>query len=180
MRSLVKHKLVGDRLQPVVDYSELGPGYLSAYGLVAGYFVIPGKDGRPDRDNGIRAHGSAEYLSMYSASGYSHGCHRLPNHLAIRLYSFLLRRRAVRVQGQLEGVPPRQFLHGERVFEIRTHSRGFAFELDPPLPVEVRAGNIRGERQEPIAEYVPRPGVQYPGPPPPVSGAAASQLATNP
>ena len=26
----------------VVNYDELGPGYLSAYGLVAGYFVIPG------------------------------------------------------------------------------------------------------------------------------------------
>ena len=27
----------------VVNYDELGPGYLSAYGLVAGYFVVPGR-----------------------------------------------------------------------------------------------------------------------------------------
>jgi hypothetical protein len=177
VRSLVKWKVVGGRSQRVVDYSELGPGYLSAYGLVAGYFVIPGKDGRPDRDNGIRAHGSAEYLSMYSADGYSHGCHRLPNHLAIRLYSFLLRHRPVRVQGQLEGVASRQFLHGENVFEVRIHSRGFGYELDPPLPVEVRAGNIRGERKEPVVGYLPQPGVQYPGPPPPLPGASPEQLA---
>ena len=32
----------------VVNYDELGPGYLSAYGLVAGYFVVPG-DERPPR-----------------------------------------------------------------------------------------------------------------------------------
>ncbi len=180
VRSLVKRKYVGDRLQHVVDYSELGPGYLSAYGLVAGYFVIPGKNGRPDRDNGIRAHGSAEYLSMYSSGGYSHGCHRLPNHLAIRLYSFLLQRRSVRVRGQLDGVSPRQFLHSERVFEIRTHSRGYGYELDPPLPIEVRTGTVRGLRKQPVEEYVPRPGIQYPGPPPPVPGATPEQLATNP
>ena len=68
----------------VVNYDELGPGYLSAYGLVAGYFVVPGQNGRPDFDNGVRAHGSSDYLSIYSANGFSHGCHRLPNHLAIR------------------------------------------------------------------------------------------------
>ena len=75
----------------VVNYDELGPGYLSAYGLVAGYFVVPGQNGRNDFDNGVRAHGSSDYLSIYSANGFSHGCHRLPNHLAIRMYSFILR-----------------------------------------------------------------------------------------
>ena len=74
------------RWQGVVNYDELGPGYLSAYGVVAGYFVIPGQGDGPDVDDGIRAHGSSDYLSIYSANGYSHGCHRLPNHLAIRLY----------------------------------------------------------------------------------------------
>ena len=119
VRALVKWKPVNGASQPVVNYATLGPGHLSAYGLVAGYLVQPGRDGRPDRDGGIRAHGSAEYLSMYSADGYSHGCHRLPNHLAIRLFSFLLQRRPMRAVGELEGVPPRQFLVGNRVFEIR-------------------------------------------------------------
>jgi hypothetical protein len=174
-RSLVKWKPVQGRTRRVVDYAELGPGYLSAYGLVAGYLVIPGKNGRPDRDNGIRAHGSAEYLSMYAADGYSHGCHRLPNHLAIRLFSYLLRHRPMRVQGELGGIPERQFLQGEQVFEIRIPTRGYAFQLDPPLAVEVKAGTIRGQVQEPIEAYVPRPGVRYPGPPPPVPGAAPQE-----
>ena len=106
MRSLVKWKPVNGTTQPVVNYTQLGPGHLSAYGLVAGYVVLPGKDGGPERDQGIRAHGSAEYLSMYSANGYSHGCHRLPNHLAIRLFSFLLQRRTMRALGELDGFPP--------------------------------------------------------------------------
>ncbi len=168
LRGLVKWKTVNGRRQPVVNYAELGPGHLSAYGLVAGYLVIPGKDGRSDRDQGIRAHGSSEYLSMYSAAGYSHGCHRLPNHLAIRLFSFLLRHRPTRIEGEdPEPLAPKQFLlSNSRVFEIRIASRGFSYQLDPPLPVEVRAGQIKGRLQDPIEDYVPRPGVQYPGPPP--------------
>ena len=161
-RSLVKKKVVQGKWQSVVNYDELGPGYESAYGLVAGFFVVA-KEGRPDWDNGIRAHGSAEYLSMYSANGYSHGCHRLPNHLAIRLYSFILRHRTVRVQGDLGREWTRQFLRGEDVYEIRIPSRGYSFRLDPPLPVEVLEGEIKGEAKDPILGYVPKPGTVYPG-----------------
>ena len=93
VRSLVKGKTVNDRWMKIVNYDELGPGYLSAYGLIAGYFVVPGQNGRPDWDNGVRAHGSSDYLSIYSANGFSHGCHRLPNHIAVRLYSFILKHR---------------------------------------------------------------------------------------
>ena len=158
----------------------LGPGYLSAYGLVAGYLVIPGKAGGPDRDKGIRAHGSAEYLSMYSADGYSHGCHRLPNHLALRLFSFLLQHRQMRLVGEQpdEPGPLRQFLAGKRVFEIRIPSRGFAYQLDPPLPVEVRAGQIKGRLRQPIDGYIRKPGVPYPGPPPTPAGTTPEQVAT--
>jgi hypothetical protein len=168
LRSLVKSKLVASRWAPVVNYDELGPGYLSAYGLVAGYFVTPGINGRPDFDNGIRAHGSAEYLSIYSANGYSHGCHRLPNHLAIRLYSFILRHRPMRVMGDMSSDYGRQFLWKDEVYEVRIPSRGYGYVLDPPLPVEVLEGNIRGTLKTPILTYVPKPGVTYPGPPPPV------------
>lgn len=166
IRALVKTKWVFGRSQPAVNYDELGPGFLSAYGLVAGYFVVPGKDGRPDWDNGIRAHGSAEYLSMFSANGFSHGCHRLPNHLAIRLYSFMLRHRNMRVVGDQSMDYVRQFLKGDEVFELRLPSRGFAYQLDPPLPVEVLEGEIKGQQKTPILAYVPKPGVSYPGPPP--------------
>jgi hypothetical protein len=168
IRSLLKMKDVRGSWQRVVNYDELGPGFLSAYGLIAGYFVQPGKGGRPDWDNGIRAHGSSDYLSIYSAEGYSHGCHRLPNHLAIRLYSFILRHRPMRVLGDQGMGFARQFLAKDDVFEIRLPSRGYAYQLEPPLPVEVLEGEIRGTIKTPVLTYVPKPGINYPGPPPPV------------
>ena len=63
-----------------------------------------------------------------------------------------------------------QFLKGEEVFEIRLPSRGYAYRLEPPLPVEVLEGEIKGASKDPILGYVPKPGVRYPGPPPPVTG----------
>lgn len=180
IRSLLKMKDVGGSWQRVVNYDELGPGYLSAYGVVAGYFVQPGRNGRPDWDNGIRAHGSSDYLSIYSSEGYSHGCHRLPNHIAIRLYSFILRHRPMRVLGDQGMGFARQFLAGDDVFEIRLPSRGYSYQLEPPLPVEVLEGDIKGTLKTPALTYVPKPGTKYPGPPPSVrnsdegrAGAAA-------
>jgi len=168
IRSLLKMKDVGGAWQRVVNYDELGPGYLSAYGLVAGYFVQPGKNGRADWDNGIRAHGSSDYLSIYSSEGYSHGCHRLPNHIAIRLYSFILRHRPMRVLGDQGMGFARQFLASDDVFEIRLPSRGYSYQLEPPLPVDVLEGDIKGTLKTPVLTYVPKPGIKYPGPPPPV------------
>jgi hypothetical protein len=175
IRSLIKGKVVNERPMAIVNYDELGPGYLSAYGLVAGYFVVPGLNGRPDWDNGVRAHGSSDYLSIYSANGFSHGCHRLPNHIAIRLYSFILGHR----NGQVSGDQPfnfsRQFLKGNTVFEIRIASRGFVYTLDPPLPVHVLEGQIKGAQKTPIVGYVPKPDTQYPGPPPPAPDSAEAR-----
>lgn len=168
IRSLVKMRDVNGSWQRVVNYEELGPGYLSAYGLVAGYFVQPGRNGRADWDNGIRAHGSSDYLSIYSSEGYSHGCHRLPNHLAIRLYSFILRHRPMRVLGDQGMGFARQFLVKDDVFEIRLPSRGYSYLLDPPIPVDVLEGDIKGTLKAPVMTYVPKPGLEYPGPPPPV------------
>ena len=175
IRSLVKTKTVNGLWQKVVNYDELGPGYLSAYGLVAGYLVTPGKGGRPDWDNGIRAHGSSEYLSMYSSDGFSHGCHRLPNHLAIRLYSFILRHRPMRIVGDQPVNIARQFLMGEDVFELRVPSRGYQYLLEPPLPVDVLEGEIKGNLKKPVMVYVPKPGVRYPGPPPAVRDPAGGR-----
>jgi hypothetical protein len=170
IRSLLKMKEAGGSWQRVVNYDELGPGYLSAYGLVAGYFVQPGKAGKSDWDNGIRAHGSSDYLSIYSSEGYSHGCHRLPNHVAIRLYGFILRHRPMHVQGDQGMGFARQFLAKDDVFEIRLPSRGYSYVLDPPMPVEVLEGDIKGTLKTPVLTYVPKPGIDYPGPPPPVRG----------
>jgi hypothetical protein len=168
IRSLLKMKAVGSSWQRVVNYDELGPGYLSAYGLVAGYFVQPGRNGKADWDNGIRAHGSSDYLSIYSSEGFSHGCHRLPNHIAIRLYDFMLRHRPMRALGDQGMGFARQFLAGDDVFEIRLPSRGFSYQLEPPVPVEVLEGDIKGTLKTPVLTYVPKPGVNYPGPPPAV------------
>jgi hypothetical protein len=175
IRSLVKGKTVNARWMKLVDYEELGPGYLSAYGLVAGYFVVPGQNGRPDWDNGIRAHGSSNYLSIYSANGFSHGCHRLPNHIAIRLYSFILGHRNKIVAGDQPVNLTRQFLKDETVYEIKIPSRGYAYLLDPPIPVSVLEGQVRGTEKRPIIGYVPKPNTEYPGPPPPAPDSPESK-----
>jgi hypothetical protein len=173
VRSLVKGKTVNGKWMNVVNYDELGPGYLSAYGLVAGYFVVPGQDGRPDFDNGVRAHGSSDYLSIYSSNGFSHGCHRLPNHIAIRMYSFILRHRPMKVEGDQPLGFSRQFLYKDNVYEMRLPSRGFLYELDPPLPVNVLEGTIKGVNKKPITTYVPEPWQEYP-PGLPVPGTSDS------
>lgn len=162
IRGLVKAADVNGKRERIVNYDEMGPGYLSAYGLVAGYFVVPGRDGRPDFDNGIRAHGSSDYLSITNRSKFSHGCHRLWNHAAVRLYDFLLNRRDKVVIGDIPLNASRTFYKDGAIFELRHVSRGFEFQLTPPLPVNVLEGRIRGRRQEPYAGYVPKPDVIYP------------------
>jgi hypothetical protein len=175
IRGLIKGKKVNGSLMKIVNYDELGPGYLSAYGVVAGYLVIPGVNGRPDNDKGVRAHGSSDYLSIYAANGYSHGCHRLPNHVAVRLYSFILSHRRKVIAGDQAMDFGRQFLYDDTVFEMRIPSRGYAYYLDPPLPVEVLKGNIMGPQKTPIIGYVPKPNESYPpGPPPPTPDSADS------
>jgi hypothetical protein len=136
--------------------------------LVAAYNVVPGKNGRPDWDNGVRVHGSSEVLSIRNPDAYSHGCHRLMNHLAVRLFSFVLRHRPVVIEGDKALDFARQFLWKDDVYEMRLPSRGFHYRLEPPLPVNVLEGNIIGKEKKPILTYVPKPGVVYPPGPPPV------------
>lgn len=134
-----------------------GPGYDSAYGLAMVIHHIQRGEGTSDADfadNGIRSHGSVNYRSILR--GYSHGCHRLFNHLAVRMTSFLLRHRTHRVHGAQAALFRRQLQPeaGEDgvtpdpvVLEIDT--RGFRYELTPPVPVEVRRGNVRGGNRAP-------------------------------
>ncbi|MBU0553337.1 chemotaxis protein CheB [Myxococcota bacterium] len=162
LKSLAKRRYVNGKTQGVVNYDELGPGYLSAYGLVAGYFVIPRDDER-DHDRGIRAHGSSDYMSILSSRRFSHGCHRLMNHKAVRLYGFILSHHGgVSVEGEQMINHHRQFLYKDQVYEIRLPSRGFQFKLTPPLPVEVFEGKIKGTAQEPIKGFIKIPGKAYP------------------
>lgn len=168
VRTLVKPKAVHGARQLVVNYDEVGPGYLSAYGLVAAYNVVPGKNGKPDWDNGVRVHGSSEILSIRNPEAYSHGCHRLMNHLAVRLFSFVLQHRNVIIEGDKPLDFARQFLWKEDVYEMRLPSRGYWYRLDPPVPVNVLEGNIVGTTKKPITAYVPKPGIVYPPGPLPI------------
>ncbi len=177
LNSMAKRQYVNGKAQPIVNYAEMGPGYLSAYGLVAGYFVIPGKEGRPDQDRGIRAHGSSDYMSIRSAQRFSHGCHRLLNHSAVRLYGFILNHRRIVVEGDQPISHQRQFLYNDVVHHVRLPSRGFQYTLDPPLPVSVKKGRIRGELKKPIEGYVKIPGEAYPGDMPGEGGGEGEERA---
>ncbi|MBV70119.1 MAG: hypothetical protein CMH52_02130 [Myxococcales bacterium] len=162
LSALVKRRRVNGMTQNAVNYDAMGPGYLSAYGLVAGYFVIPGKNGRPDRDLMIRAHGSSNYMSILSESKYSHGCHRLMNHHAVRLYGFMLQHRHHTVDGDQPISFKRQFLYNEEVYRIHVPSRGFRYTMDPPVPVTVLRGQVYGKQRRRVEGLVKIPGKRYP------------------
>ena len=90
LASFVKEKRVNGIYQRVTNYDETGPGFLSAYGLAAAIHeeMRRGPEGPTFFDNGIRTHGSFDYLSLRGR--FSHGCHRLYNQQAMRLFSFVL------------------------------------------------------------------------------------------
>src|SRR4029077_5450243 len=88
VKDLLKRKVLDRNVGPVtlVNTDIMGPGYQSAYGLGMGFHFNPK---RGDFDNQIRTHGSVDYTSI--ARRFSHGCHRLVNNRAGRLYEFVLR-----------------------------------------------------------------------------------------
>ncbi len=175
---MVKTKWVAGAYPKVVNYDETGPGYLSAYGLVAGIHVQAksrGEQGMAYFDNGIRTHGSFDYLSLRGR--FSHGCHRLYNNLAVRVFSFVLKHRHAKVLGPMALNFRRVFYVDGEVYEMRLPTRGFYFELDPPLPVETLKGNIAGKLDRPITDYVPKPGVTYPNSDPPKAGGGPESKA---
>lgn len=145
----------------VPNYGLFGPGYRSAYGLamLMHHRVLPPRDPSADPespdsqprfyDQGIRVHGSVSYRSM--TNGSSHGCHRLFNHLAVRLASFVLRHRSFVRHGQIT-VRYRRKVRGH---DFRITSRGYRYELTPPVPIEVLEGRIRGNVTTPITGFRP-------------------------
>ena len=80
----------------IVNTGVMGPGYQSAYGLVMGIHIDPKRGGF---DNQIRTHGSVDYTSI--ARRFSHGCHRLVNNRAVRLFDFVLRHRPFKRVGDV-------------------------------------------------------------------------------
>lgn len=137
-----------------VAQSAFGPGYASAYGLVAAFHVTAG-----GADNQVRTHGTVNYMSVFS--GFSHGCHRLRNFQAVRLFSFVLRHRKFKRLGQLRLAYTHRFEHRGEEFQINLHTRGYYYELTPPLPVNVLEGTIRGKLKQPIETYVKKPSQIY-------------------
>ncbi len=133
-----------------------GPGYRSAYGLAMMMHtrVVTDRDGNQRfLDEGIRAHGSVSYPSILR--GTSHGCHRLFNHLAVRLASFLVGHRNHVRHGSMQIDFHHAFSWEGQRHEIEIDSRGYHFELTPPVPVEVLEGRIRGGVDEPLQGYRP-------------------------
>jgi hypothetical protein len=139
--------------EPNVDL--FGPSYRSAYGLVLIMHHkprAPGPQGEPRyEDEGIRSHGSVSYHSILG--GFSHGCHRLFNHLAVRLAGFLLQHRRHQTLGAQEVEYERELEWQGETIEMELTSRGYLYELTPPVPIEVLEGNILGRQQEPIEEF---------------------------
>ena len=64
------------------------------------------------------------------------------------MYSFILRHRNMTVVGDQPMDFTRQFLFKDTVYEMRMPSRGYLYVLDPPLPVNVLEGEIKGDAEE--------------------------------
>jgi hypothetical protein len=143
--------------EAVVNTDVMGPGYQSAYGLVMAIHHL--KRGKTFFDNQIRTHGSVDYTSI--ARRYSHGCHRLVNSRAVRLFDFVLRHRAFHRVGNVPITLRRHFEYESKTYHYALTTRGYYYELDPPLPVVVATGRIMGEVNKPIEAYVHKPGVDY-------------------
>ncbi|MCA9531191.1 MAG: L,D-transpeptidase [Myxococcales bacterium] len=143
-----------------VDYQTMGPGYASAYGLVAAYHdqFWTDRDGQMHvgGDEGIRTHGSVDYMSIQRRN--SHGCHRLYNHVAERLMSFVLDHHPHYRAGQQAVAYHRDIVDedNDQTYSLDLDQGGYTFVLDPPLHVDVLDGRIRGEQKTPIDHPMPK------------------------
>jgi hypothetical protein len=176
-KDLLTRKVLDRNVGPVtvVNTDVMGPGYQSAYGLVLAIHIDPRRGGF---DNQIRTHGSVDYTSI--ARRFSHGCHRLVNNRAVRLFDFVLRHRKFqRLGNQVMSLKKRFEVDGERYrYELTT--RGYYYELDEPVPVNVLEGRVMGAVKAPIASYVRKPGVDYSDVVDATSGDATASTSTKP
>lgn len=134
----------------------VGPGYRSAYGLVAliHHREIVTASGVDDlSDATIRTHGSGNYRSVLRGS--SHGCHRLFNHLAIRLGDFLLAHREFERRGLIAERYGRTLHWKGRTAKLRGDGRGYRYELTPAVPVDVLRGRPVRRRAHPSVSVLP-------------------------
>jgi hypothetical protein len=157
--TLLKRKTLDRDKGPVmvVNTDVMGPGFQSAFGLVAA--IHHRVAGDKLYDNGIRTHGSVDYTSI--ARRYSHGCHRLVNSRAVRLFDFILHRRPFERVGNQAMWLRKSFTYGDKEYEYVIDTHGYYYELEEPVPVLVSPGRIKGQVRHPIQEYLPKPGVDY-------------------
>lgn len=153
-RDLVKRRRGGYSL----NYHETGPSYASAYGLVAAYHRNYRERDDGDihvwGDEGIRTHGSVDYMSIMRR--HSHGCHRLHNHIAVRLMSFVLAHRPHTRVGQQMVNFQRDFEHDGHRFHMQIDEGGYVFELARPLRVSVLEGRVQGRTRRPVETPIPK------------------------
>ena len=140
-RLLVKR---GDGWAPKTEV--IGPGYRAAYGLVAiTHLQIEGRDeqGQPQlMDHLIRTHGTPAYRSV--KRGESSGCHRLHNHLLLRLAGFVVRHHSNIRDGLVPEDYVRHLQYKGQEVDLKDDNKGYRFRLTPPIPVTVLDGDIRG------------------------------------
>jgi hypothetical protein len=142
----------------VVNTHETGPSYASAYGLVAAYHrkFQRKADGSVSAtgDEGIRSHGSVDYMSIMRR--HSHGCHRLHNHIAVRLFSFVVNHR----EHTREGHQPVSFwmdlAYDDEQHHVSIKRGGYEFRLKKPIFVNVEEGRVRGDVKRPIDVPIPK------------------------
>jgi hypothetical protein len=156
-RDLLKRKKKGGSKWEV-NYHETGPSYASAYGLVAAYhrpFEHTEEGGlRITGDDGIRSHGSVAYMSIMRT--HSHGCHRLHNHIAERLFSFLLNHRPHIRTGHQETDFTLELDYDDEHHKIEIKEGGYVFRLNKPIFVNVEEGHIKGVVEHAIESPIPK------------------------
>jgi hypothetical protein len=108
-----------------------------------------------EHDNSIRTHGSVDYMSILRR--YSHGCHRLYNMDAVRLFAYVLQHRDYTRVGQIPVGVGRHLDVDGRSYHMKINTRGYKYQLVEPIPLEVTRGRVRGSRSSPIEGYVERP-----------------------
>jgi len=159
-RDLLKRRTDRKANEPpyYVNYHETGPSYASAYGLVAAYhheyFERPDGTLMIGRDEGIRTHGSVDYMSIMRR--HSHGCHRLHNHIAVRMMSFVLAHSPHRRKGQAPINFKKALVHEDVEYMLDIAQGGYVFELDPPIKINIAEGRVRGDLKKPLEIAVPK------------------------
>ena len=150
---MLERHVEGGEVVSEVKRTILGPGYASAYGLAAAIHRPVGPAGRLEADQGIRTHGSVDYTSVWRRA--SHGCHRLQNHRAVALFSFLIKHRPHRRVGSRPLRYRRQVRIGANTETLQIDRTGSVFVLTPPVPYEVLPGRIVGRLQRAPRVSVP-------------------------